>query len=110
MKYIAVICLTVFAWILMRWKKQYKKHILGGFVIVMILLSFIYNIRTLSLIVPFYYPVNQTFYQPGFLENGEYPDSFLPLLLNGKTVYTKDDSISIEQCKEEGKSWLYSYY
>lgn len=110
MKYIAIAFLTAVAFVLMRWKREYKGQILTGFVIVMILLSLVHNARVTSLVVPFYRPMNQIFYQTEFLEKGEYPDSFLPLLLKDKKVYTKDDRITLEQAMGEGKNWLYSYY
>lgn len=110
MKYIAVAVLTIAAAVLLRWKKEYKGSVLAGYVIAMILLSVVYNMRVLPSTVPFYYPTNQTFYQTEFLEQGEYPDSFLPLLLKDKTVYTKDDRITLDQAVEEGKNFVYAYY
>lgn len=110
MKYIAVAVLTIAVAVLLRWKKEYKGYVLTGFVIAMIFLSFVYNTRVLSSTVPFYRPINQTFYQTEFLEKGEYPDSFLPLLLKGKTVYTKDDRVTLDQAVAEGKNFVYAYY
>lgn len=110
MKYIAVAVLTIAVVVLLRWKKEYRGYVLTGFVIAMIMLSFVYNVRVLPSIVPFYRPINQTFYQTEFLEKGEYPDSFLPLLLKGKTVYTKDDRVTLDQAVAEGKNFVYAYY
>lgn len=110
MKYIIVAVLTIAAAVLLRWKKEYRGYLLTGFIAAMIMLSFVYNNRLLPSIVPFYRPVNQTFYQTEFLEKGEYPDSFLPLLLKGKTVYTKDDRVTLDQAVSEGKNFVYSYY
>ncbi|MFT3982500.1 MAG: hypothetical protein QM697_01225 [Lachnospiraceae bacterium] len=110
MKYMIVAVLTIAAAVLLRLKKEFRGFVLAGFVIVMILLSFVYNMRVLSSIVPFYFPTNQTFYQTEFLEKGEYPDSFLPLLLKGKTVYTKDDRVPLDQAVAEGKNFVYAYY
>lgn len=110
MKYLAVLVLLIITIVLLEWKKEYKGRILCGFILVMIFLGIVYNTKIISRIVPFYRPVNQTFYQVEFLEKGEYPDSFLPLLLDGRTVYTKDDRLTIEEAASEGKNWLYSYY
>lgn len=110
MKYLAILVLLIITIVLLKWKKEYKGRILCGFISVMVLLSLVYNTRVISRIVPFYRPTNQTFYQTEFLENGEYPDSFLPLLLKGKTVYTKDDRFTIDEAVAEGKNWLYAYY
>lgn len=110
MRYLVIIGLAVFAGILMRIKNEYRNRILICFGGVMILMSGLYNVRLLGKLLPFYAPVNQTFYQTQFLENGEYPDSLLAILLKGKTVYTKDEIYQIKDTEPHGKSYLYAYY
>ncbi len=110
MKYIAVAVLTVIAFILMHWKKKYCVRIFAAFILTMVMLSIAYNVKVASLVVPFYRPFNQTFYQTDFLKQGEYPDSFLTLLFKNRIVYTKDDRMTIDESVAEGKNWLYAYY
>lgn len=104
--------------------KSKRGIVLAAYAAGMILLSFIYNYRTIDHIVRFSHPVNQSMYQPEFFENGEYADAFLDEYLKGKTIYTPDDSYEvrddivvdedgdyIEQLQKNGGNyWLYYYY
>lgn len=95
--------------------RKYRNVILGLYGVAVLGLSASATWRTASLTLPFYYPSSQTFYQREFLDNGEYPDAFLPLLLKGKTVYTKDDGFCSDEkmnvdWTEDGKYWIYFFY
>lgn len=72
--------------------KPLRRHIwavMGMYSILVICLFAFYNYRTKDLILPFYTPTNQMFYQTEFAttEDGVYPDALLHYLVNGKTVY-----------------------
>lgn len=101
--------------------KKKKGIILAFLALGMILLFAVYNVRTLSRIIRFYHPTDQTVYQKAFLEGGEYTDAFLDEFLKGRTVYTPDDAYEVsddidvnadisEDYDEEGNYWLYHYY
>ena len=110
MKVIATLILTVIAMILLAIKKEYRSIILGSYVVIMVLFGVFYNYKTINNIVSFHRPTEQTFYQKEYMENGDYPDAILPIILNGKTVYTKNDHYTIDKAEEEGKNWMYSPY
>lgn len=63
-----------------RWK------IMTAYALSVIFLFAFYNYRTINLILPFYQPKNQMFYQKEYTDTKEYPDALLPYLLNGKEV------------------------
>ena len=104
--------------------KNKRGIVLAAYAAGMILLSFIYNYRTIGNIVRFSHPVNQNMYQPEFFENGEYTDAFLDKFLKGKTVYTPDDADEVrddidvdddwdylvELVGDRDDYWLYYYY
>lgn len=81
---------------------KYRWKIMGAYAVLVICLFAFYNYRTVDLILPFYHPVNQMFYQDEFAQGDEgiYPDSFLPYYLKGRTVmipeYMKWDDIDLE--------------
>lgn len=108
MRYIVIIGIAVIAGILIRIKSKYRTRVIAGFAVIMMLMSVLYNIRLLGKLLPFYRPLNQTFYQTDFLKNGEYPDSLLMLLFKGKTVYLKDDAVPSSDT--HGRHWIYGYY
>ena len=111
MKVIFVSVVTIIVCALLILKKAYRKQILWGYVLIIVLFSAYYNLRILGTIMSFHRPTLQTFYQEDYLQTGEYPDSLLPLLLEGKTVYTKDDGYAyFEDATIEGKNWLYGFY
>lgn len=98
--------------------KNKKSLIIALYAICMIALFSVYNIRTLGRLIPFYQPINQTMYQPEFLENGEYPDAFLDLYLKGKTVYTANDKADLSELSKDTEhsfiqksdDWIKLYY
>lgn len=110
MRYLVIIGLAVTAGILIRCKTKYRNRILICFGAVMVLMSGLYNIRLLGKLLQFYRPVNQTFYQTAFLDNGEYPDSLLMLLFKDKTVYVKRDHVYLYQAEEQHKNFMYAFY
>ncbi|MCR4923817.1 MAG: hypothetical protein K5931_07395 [Lachnospiraceae bacterium] len=110
MKLIFVLALTLIAAVLLIIKKEYRKVIFLSYAALMCCFNLIYDLKLSSTIVPFYRPTNQHFYQKEFLEKGEYPDSFLQVLLKDKNVYMKNDRYTIDEAKAEGKDYLYAYY
>lgn len=110
MRYLVIIGIAVIAGILIRLKNEYRNRILFCFGAVTILMSGLYNIRTLNRLLSFYRPVNQVFYQPEFLETGDYPDSLLINLFKGKTVYAKNDKYYVPDAEQHGKNFMYAYY
>ena len=109
--------LAVFGALHIKTLKKKRGIILAAYAIGMILLFVVYNLRTLDNIISFSHPVNQSMYQPEFLERGEYPDAFLNNLFEGKTVYTPNDSYDVRDddaagrlSDELGDYWLYYYY
>lgn len=84
-----VITLCVIAALLIKPLYAHKWKIIGAYAILVICLFAVYNFRTADLILRFDRPTNQMFYQPEFVNSDEplYPDSLLPYLLKGKTVY-----------------------
>ena len=110
MRYLVIIGLAIIAGILIRIKREYKNRILLCFGVLIALMSGLYDIRLLGKLLPIYRPLNQTFYQTEFLENGEYPDSLLMLLFKDKKVYVKDEEFLLYQVEEQHKHFLYAYY
>lgn len=69
--------------------KKLRAHIgaiMVSYAIIMIGLFCFYNYRTADIILPFYKPVNQAFYQNDFIKDGEYTDAALWYILRDKTV------------------------
>ena len=87
--------------------KSKRGIVLAVYAAGMILLSFVYNFRTLDHIVRFSRPTNQSMYQPEFFENGEYVDAFLDEYLKGKTVYTPDDADEVRDDIDVDDDWNY---
>ncbi|MCR5735381.1 MAG: hypothetical protein K6G22_12320 [Lachnospiraceae bacterium] len=110
MKTIFAVFITVVTVMALILKKEYRMRILMAYAGVLILFSYVYDCLLIGNIVPFYRPVSQTFYQKEFLSEGQYPDSLLPLILKGRTVYVKNDPYTIDEAKAEGKDYLYAYY
>lgn len=110
MRYLVIIGLALIAGILIRIKREYKNRILLCFGVLIVVMSGLYNVRLLNKLLPVFRPVNQTFYQTEFLENGEYPDSLLMLLFKDKKVYVKDEEFLLYQVEEQHKFFLYAYY
>ena len=110
MRYLVIIGLAIIAGILIRIKREYKNRILLCFGVLIALMSGLYDIRLLGKLLPIYRPLNQTFYQTEFLENGEYPDSLLMLLFRDKTVYVKKDEYYVSDAEGHGKNFLYAYH
>lgn len=84
-----IITIAVIVALITRPLRRYKWIVLGAYAVMVICLFAFYNVRTIDLILPFYHPTNQLFYQSDFLEEEEvlYPDALLPYLLENKNVY-----------------------
>lgn len=92
MKIILSLSLTaaVLVLLLVKKLKPYRSKIICFYGLAVAGLFAFYNYRTADLILPFYHPENQMFYQPEFLETGEYTDALLPYIVKGKTVHMYD--------------------
>lgn len=110
MRYVVILGLAVAGGLIIRKNNKYRNLLLTLLGVIMILMSLFYNMRSLGTLLDFYRPVNQAFYQTGFLKEGNYPDSLLFDLLEGKTVYVKDDAFMMYQVKEQGKNFNYALY
>lgn len=82
-----IVTAVVIAALMIKKTKKYKWTVLTGYIVAIIALSAFYNNRTMDLILPFYTPTNQMFYQSDFAKEGVYPDSILPHLMKDKIVY-----------------------
>lgn len=113
MKLVSVAIVSVAVLILFRIPalKQHKGKIIAGYACALILLSVAIDVKTLNLMLPFYTPTDQVFYQPEFLEEGIYPDAIIPYIVEGKTVYTKNDPVnSRQEAMDMGYDWVYAYF
>lgn len=108
----AILTLTVFLVFHTPKTKKRKRITLAMYAFTVIILSVMYNLRTIDYILPFYQPVSQTIYQISFLKDGGYTDAFLDEFLNGKTVHTPDDARNItdENPKSPRLSTYYHAY
>ena len=91
MKHLAILILAVIAVILIRICKNHKIYVIVGFLLCVTCFSLFITVREIGGVVTLNRSTNQLFYQPEFLDEGIYPDAFMPLLVKGKTIYTKDD-------------------
>ncbi|MCR5508354.1 MAG: hypothetical protein K6F34_06690 [Lachnospiraceae bacterium] len=108
MRYLVFLAAAAAAGILIRIKSEYRGRILAFLGILTAFGSIVYNIRMLDSLMPSFRPVNQTFYQPSYAEEGEYPDALLAILFKDRNVYVKND-----RCGEHGygeRYWLYKHY
>jgi len=92
--------LVVIIALLIKPLRKYKWKIMAGYAICVILLFVFYNYRTIGLILPFYRPTNQMFYQSDYVATKEYPDAFLPYLLKDKEVVVPT-TLSWDESKKE---------
>ena len=123
MKLLLVMAVTVLVITLMFLPatKKYRGRILIGFGVCALLLSAAQTLRTASLMLPFYSPREQSFYQKEFADEAMYPDALLQLVVKGRTVYIKDDLDDYmrenrytydngESFYPDGKYWTYIFY
>lgn len=122
MKFVLAIALMVFTIVALAIPKlkKYRSAVIIIFSLASIALSAMQTIKTADLMLPFYHPMQQSFYQKEFMKEGLYPDAFLQLLVRNKTVYTKDDldDYLANHSKREGdtswfddgKYWMYEFY
>lgn len=105
MKHLAILILAVVAAILIRICKNHKMQLIVGFLLCITLFSLFLTIRDADGLVSFNRSTNQLFYQPEFIDEGLYPDAFMPLLVKGKTIYTKDDINYFDYEAEDDSHW-----
>jgi len=98
------------AYILSKLKSKYRVHITLVFAAYVILMNVAYNSRYVEKLMTFKRPVNQLIYQEEYADSKEFPDAFLPLVIEGRTIYTKNDKVTIEEAEGQGFDYLYSYY
>lgn len=101
----ATITFITFALLLTKKGKENRWKVLAGYALCVIALFVFYNIKTADLILPFYRPTNQLFYQPEFLEEGEYTDSLLPYVVGGKTIHLPSYILDELPGKESAEAW-----
>lgn len=107
MKIILAAAITILALVALSIKKfkNYRWIIMAAYMAGVIILFAFYNYKTIDLILPFYHPDNQMFYQKEFAEDGEYPDAILPYVLNGKNVYLPSYIYWMEETIDSEESW-----
>ncbi|MCR5267846.1 MAG: hypothetical protein K6E16_04970 [Lachnospiraceae bacterium] len=76
---------------LLKWKKEYGTVILIGVLALLVFANAAFSYRDLLGLVPMTRTCNQLPYQTGYPEEGAYPGALLPLMVSGKTIYTRDD-------------------
>ena len=110
MRYVVIVGLAVIAGLIIRKSEKYKNRVLLLLALVIISMNALYNMRTLNTLLEFVRPFNQAFYQTVFLKDGNYPDSLLMGLFEGKTVYVKDDVFMMGEPEQHGKTFNYALY
>lgn len=109
-KFLIILVPGIIAFILSTLKSKYRVHITVAFVVYVIIMNVAYNYKYMGNLMTFRRPVNQLIYQEEYAQTKEFPDAFLQLIIDGKTIYTKNDRISIEEAEGQGFDYLYSYY
>ncbi len=66
------------------------KYLIGLFALGVIGVNLLYNLRSLPGIYPLYHPHTQARYVEKFMENGEYADTLLQLLVKNKEIQVHD--------------------
>ena len=103
----AIITIVLLVGLFIRPLRKHRWKILAGYAVAVAALFAFYNYRTLDLILPFYRPVNQMFYQEEFMESGEYVDAIIPYLTKDKTIYFPQylNFDIAEEIKESNELW-----
>ena len=109
-KFLLILIPGIIAYILCRIKKEYRTYITAAFLLYVVVVSIFYNQRVIPRLMTFVRPTNQIIYQESYAESRELPDAFIQLVIDGKTIYTKNDPWTLEDAQEAGFDWLYSYY
>lgn len=109
MKQLLIIAMAIVVWLLTIILKQHREKILVAGIIVISIVSGVYSFAYAEHILPVRDSKSQTFYDAEYAQTGEFPDAFLRLYLNGKTVYVKKDKVKLEEA-EKKTYWLYAYY
>ena len=111
MKFIIILAPCIFVYILCKVKTKYRLQLISAFVLYVILMNIFYNFRIIpNMTLKFKRPFNQLIYQSDYKDSLEFPDAFLELVIDGKSVYTKNDPYTIEEAEAIGYDWLYAYY
>ena len=110
MKHLLILIFAIITIVLIRIFKNFRKQIVLAFLLCITLVSFAVTIKDIGGLVDLVRPFNQLFFQPEFLEEGLYADSILPLMVEGKTVYTKDDIEHFEYDMNGEAIWEYNLY
>ena len=76
---------------LLLWKNKYKTWILPAILLLFAGANLYLSVRDLPGTLPLTDSTNQLLYQPGYPEEGAYPDAVLPLMVKNKTVHTRND-------------------
>ena len=107
MKIILSLALTiaVIAALLIKPLKKHRWKIMACYGLFTVALFIFYNARTLDLILPFYKPQSQTFYQSDYADTKEYPDALLPYILKDKEVVVPTLLTWDEANKESYDHW-----
>lgn len=109
-KFLIILIPGIIAFILCKIKSKYRVYITFAFITYVILTNILYNVVYAKNLLKFQRPVNQLIYQEEYADSKEFPDAFLQLIVDGKTVYTKKDPVTIEEAEGDGFDYLYSYY
>lgn len=110
MKHLLIAVLAIITIVMIRIFKNFRKQIILAFLLCITLVSFMVTIKDIGGLVNLVRPFNQLFFQPEFLEEGVYADSILPLMVEGKTVYTKDDIEHFEYDMNGEALWEYNLW
>lgn len=100
-----IICLMI-----SKVKSKYRMHITAVFMVFVILLNIVINVKSIGELMTFHRTANQLIYQEEYADELEYADALLNVLIDGKTVYMKNDYKTIQESEELGFNWMYGYF
>jgi len=102
--------LGLIAALIIKVKSKYRFWVTSIYFVLIILLNTIINQYRISSIQTFNRTFNQLVYQEKFKDNGEFPDALLNEIIDGKTVYMKEDPSNLYLVTLTQFMWLYPYY
>lgn len=109
-KFLLILIPGIICMIMIRFKSKYRMQITAGFIVFVILMNLIYNARFISGLISLRTTVNQLIYQEEYADSLEYPDALINIIIDGKTVYMKEDYKTIPESEELGFNWMYGYF
>lgn len=109
-KFLLILIPGIICMIMIRLKSKYRMQITAGFIVFVILMNIIYNARFINSLINLHTTVNQLIYQEEYADSLEYPDALINILIDGKTVYMKEDYKTIPESEELGFNWMYGYF